>query len=60
MVTPVSKLTGEREGGHKEVLYRQSIESPLFSAIKEPLCLLLGFFFFTPRNKEYRERGQSE
>lgn len=39
----VSKLTGERVGGHKEVLYR--LWSPLFSTIKRPLCWF--FFFFT-------------
>lgn len=38
----VSKLTGERVGGHKEVLYR--LWSPLLSTIKGPFCF---FFFFT-------------
>lgn len=55
MVTPVSKLTGEREGGHKEVLYRQ--QSPLFSAIKEPLCFLLGFFFLHRGTRNIGKEG---
>lgn len=52
----VSELTGEREGGHKEVLYR--LQSPFFQHNKRDLVF---FFLYTKTKRTNKEmQGKHE